>query len=565
MRPCLAILTTSLLLCAQAFAAAAEKNPPVVSPPAVSGVERAKPNILVILADDLGYGDVQCYNPQRGKIPTPNIDRLASQGMRFTDAHSSSGVCSPSRYSLLTGRYHWRTRLQRFIVGAFDKPLIVPDRLTIGGLAKAQGYRTACIGKWHLGFDWPITPDQASAMLIPCRPGKEAEVPWTSTAETVRLWSEIFSKPIKGGPTACGFDRYFGVNGNGGPPHCFLENEHTVGIPSDYLSLDTAKLARTQGPAVKDWRLEKMLPTLGDQAIAFMDQAASARKPYLVYLALTAPHTPLAVNQEWRGKSGLNDYADFVMETDALVGRVLNALEKSGAATNTLVILTSDNGCAHYIGMAELEKKGHYPSGALRGSKATAWEGGHRMPFIVRWPGMVRPGAICNQLAQQSDLMATIADIFSVRLPENAGEDSVSLLPLFRGEDRPVREQGVSTSLDGIPAVRQGSWKLILGNPSYALHASEEGPQPIQLYNLADDLGETNDLAATHPERVAQMRALYENCVSDGRSTPGAAQKNDVEVKLFPSNATEKPAQQPAKPIEPPIHTHTKNALDIPK
>jgi arylsulfatase A len=505
-----------------------------------------KPNIVVILADDLGYGDVQCYNPQRGKIPTPNIDRLAQQGMRFTDAHSSSGVCSPTRYSLLTGRYHWRTYLQAGIVTVFGAPLIAPDRLTIGGLAKQHGYRTACIGKWHLGRDWPVTPEQRKFLPGPRKKdgrnksdkASENDEGPVAAPENIAAWQDIFSKPIPGGPAARGFDTCFGVDVPNWPPYCFIENDRTVGIPSEFLParLFKANQASTQGPALKGWKLEAILPALGDRACAYVAESAKAGAPFLLYMPLTSPHTPLAVNEPWRGKSGLNAYADFVMETDAVVGRVLEAIEKSGAANNTLVVFTSDNGCAHYIGTAELEQKGHYPSGPLRGYKSDAWEGGHRMPFIVRWPGVVKPGSICGQIVEQADLMATFADVLGSKLRDNVGEDSFSLLPLLKGGDKPVRENAVSCSISGVPSVRSGSWKLILAPGSGGWTKGDSG-QPIQLYNLAEDLGETKNLAAEQPERVEQMNMLLEKLITDGRSTPGAVQKNDVEVRRYPQNS----------------------------
>ncbi len=516
-----------------------------------------RPNIVILLADDLGYGDVQCYNPQRGKIATPHIDKLATQGMRFTDGHSSSGVCSPSRYTLLTGRYHWRTRLQSGIVGVFGAPLIAPDRMTIGTLAKQQGYRTAAIGKWHLGWDWPIAPEQRTLLQASRKAGKDDEAmpaanAAVATAEQQAAWRDIFSKPVAGGPTARGFDSYFGTDVPNWPPYCFIENDRTVGLPSEFLPVANFRknLASLPGPALKDWKLEEILPTLGDRASAFITEPAKRTEPFLLYLPLTAPHTPLAVTAEWQGKSKLNPYADFVMETDATVGRVLHALEQSGAADHTLVVFTSDNGCAPYIGAADLEKMGHYPSGPLRGYKADAWEGGHRVPFIVRWPGVVKPGSTCGQLVLQADFIATIADIFGAKLPATAAEDSFSLLPLLRGGDKPVRDQSVNCSAAGLPSVRSGSWKLILSSGSGGWSKGGERSQPIQLYNLADDLGETKNLAAVQPGRVEQMKALLNKLITDGRSTPGAPQKNDVTVKRYPVEAAA-PKKQANRPREP--------------
>lgn len=510
-----------------------------------------RPNIIVILADDLGYGDVRCYNPEQGKIATPHIDKLSSQGMRFTDGHSSSGVCSPTRYSLLTGRFHWRTRLQRGIVEVFGKPLIAPDRMTIGTLAKQQGYRTAAIGKWHLGWDWPIANEQKALFGGPDKAlqddeAKPAPGPAFASDKQAALWREIFLKPIAGGPSTLGFDTYFGTDVPNWPPYCFIENDRTLGIPSEFLSRSDFgnNRASLQGPALKDWKLEDILPTLGERAAAFITDASSRPEPFLLYLPLTSPHTPLAPLDEWKGKSGLNTYADFVMQTDATVGRVLDALEKSGAADNTMVVFTSDNGCAHYIGAAELEQKGHYPSGPLRGYKTDAWEGGHRVPFIVRWPRVVKPGSLCPQLIAQADLIRTFAEILRIKLPDNAGEDSFSLLPLLRGGVKPIRENAISTSSGGLPAVRLGNWKFIPGPGSGGSGKGGDQSQPVQLYNLADDLGERKNLAAAMPEKVSEMEILLEKLVADGRSTPGTPQKNDVEVRRYPAPSTATPQKK---------------------
>ena len=521
---------------------------------AASASEAKRPNLIVILADDLGYGDVQCYNPQRGRIPTPHMDRLASQGMRFTDGHSSSGVCSPSRYALLTGRYHWRTRLQNGIVGVFGEPLIAPDRVTIGTLAKQHGYRTAAIGKWHLGWDWPIAKAQRALLQAAKKPGKDDEAKpvgggGVATGQQLAAWRDIFSKPIAGGPTTRGFDTYFGTDVPNWPPYCFIENDRTLGIPSEFLPAANfaRNLASQQGPALKGWKLEDILPTLGERAAAFIADAARKPEPFLLYLPLTAPHTPLAVIEAWQNKSGLNAYADFVMQTDATVGRVLAALEKSGAAKNTLVIFTSDNGCAPYIGAKDLEQMGHYPSGPLRGYKSDAWEGGHRVPFIVRWPGTVKPGSLCHQLVHQADFIRTFADILWTKLPDNAGEDSFSLLPLLRGEDKPIRENAVSASSGGTPAIRRGNWKYIPAPGSGGWGTGGDQSQPVQLYNLAEDLGETNNLAAAMPEKVAEMKSLLEKLITDGRSSPGTAQKNDVEVARYPRAEAPKSKASPNK------------------
>lgn len=515
-----------------------------VSPPAAPCDEArstARPNIVILYADDLGYGDVQCYNPDRGRIATPHLDRLASEGMRFTDGHSSSGVCSPSRYTLLTGRYHWRTRLQKGIVGVWEPPLIAPDRLTIGSLAELHGYQTACIGKWHLGWDWAIGAGQRKLLNAP--QGAPAE----ATGEQRAAWAEIFSKPAGGGPTTRGFAYYFGTDIPNWPPFCFLENDRTQGIPSEFLDprLVGNNQASIQGPALAGWKLEPVLPAIAGRAAEWIATAASRPDPFLLYLPLTSPHTPLAVNDEWKGKSGLNPFADFVMETDAVVGRILDSLEKAGAAENTLVLFTADNGCAPYIGIAELEQMGHFPSGPLRGCKSDAWEGGHRVPFIVRWPGTVKPGSVCNQLVHQADLIATMAEILGASLPENAGEDSFSLLPLLRGGENAVRSHAVSCSSNGVPAFRMGDWKFIPAPGSGGWGKGGDQSQPVQLYCLADDLGENDNRAAAEPERVADMKAHLESLITAGRSTPGPQQKNDVRVIRYPPPAEKPPPAGP--------------------
>jgi len=505
------------------------------------------PNIVVILADDLGYGDVQCYNSTRSKIPTPHIDRLATRGMRFTDAHSSSGVCSPSRYTLLTGRYHWRTRLQSGIVGYLERPLIAPDRLTIAGMLKPLGYHTACIGKWHLGWDWKI-PDGKRRLFAPGR-GQFPDV----TDEHRQAWRDVYSRPIGGGPTARGFDEYFGTDVPNWPPYCFIENDRTVGIPTTFLPRELFRnhLASLPGPALEDWQLEDVLPALCDRACEYISRRATSNQPFFLYMPLTTPHTPLAVNEAWKGKSGLNSaVADLIMETDDVVGRVMTALQDNELEENTLVVFTSDNGFAPYVGAKHLEQQGHDPSGPLRGYKADAWEGGHRVAFIVRWPGKVEPGAVCGQLVHQADIIATVAEIIEAPLPDDAAEDSFSLLPLLDGSRRAVRDHAVSQGSNGLHALRLGKWKMLFGPSGGGAWSSQSATppdgHPAQLYDLSTDLGETKNLYEAHPEVVETMTALMEQLVDQGRSTPGTAQRNDVPVKWrrFMRSATKKSTNQ---------------------
>jgi arylsulfatase A len=500
----------------------------------LSGADTAAdglPNIVIILADDLGYGDVACYNPDRGKIATPHTDALAAQGMRFTDGHSSSGVCSPSRYTLLTGRYHWRTRLQQGIVGLWGAPLIAEDRLTIAGLLKQHGYHTACVGKWHLGWDWPIEPGKEKLF----RGVEDQDV--TVTPAHRAAWEQTFSQAIPGGPITRGFDEYFGTDVPNWPPYCFIEQDRTRGLPTEFLPvrLFERNQASNQGPALAGWTLEPILPALGDRACDTIRRAAKREEPFFLYMPLTAPHTPLAVNDSWKGKSRLNLYADFVMETDAVVGQVLDALRENDVADNTLLIFTSDNGCAPYIGIADLEKMGHYPSGPLRGAKSDVWEGGHRVPFIVRWPGRVAAGSINHQLVHHADLMATCAAVVQTQLPPNAGEDSFSLLPLLLGEDEPVRTNAVSQSIAGLVGVRQGDWKLIFG-PGSGGWGKGSDHYPAQLYNLAEDLGETLNLYAQQPSQVEALTELMEQLVQQRAqyTRPGTSERPTVQLATIP-------------------------------
>jgi len=466
----------------------------------------AKPNIVYILADDMGYGDVQALNPQRGKIKTPHLDRLAGQGMTFTDAHSGSSVCTPTRYGLLTGRYAWRTRLQKGVLdGSDDPPLIAADRLTVPALLKQHGYTTAAIGKWHLGFDSKLPP--GAKPVDPKKKGRSFEA-------GLPVGSEII-----GGPTTRGFDFFWGCS-NARTMSGLIENDRVI-----------AAL-----PPIE------MLPRLGKEAVKYIGMRAPRAKtgePFFLYLPLTSPHTPILPSAEWKGKSGLGDYGDFVMQTDAVVGDVLAALDQNGLAENTLVIFTADNGCSPAADTPGLEKQGHFASAGSRGYKADIWEGGHRVPFLVRWPGHVKAGSQSNQLIGLMDLFGTCADLLGVKVPANAGEDSVSMLPALRGTARmPLREALVHHSIDGRFAIRQGPWKLALapGSGGWAKPGDAEARQlgwpEVQLYQLDSDPAETRNLQAENPAEVTRLKALLSRYVAEGRSTPGPRQANDVEVNI---------------------------------
>ncbi len=500
-----------------------------------------RPNILYVLCDDLGYGDVHCLNPDRGKIATPNIDRLGQQGLIFTDAHGGSSVCTPTRYGILTGRYCWRSRLQRYVLEGNDLPLIAPGRLTVAALLKRHGYTTACIGKWHLGIQYSPRP--------PAVPGRMGEgpllrtVPRVRSAVSPRLSGEgqgvrAFTEPILDGPVQHGFDYFFGVSASlDMPPFAFIENDRFT------EALTVQKKWIRNGPAAKHFEAIDVLPTLTRKAVEYIAGRAAAAKtgtPFFLYLALTSPHTPILPTKQFDGKSGLGKYGDFVMETDWALGQVLEALDKAGAADNTLVVFTSDNGCSPAAGIPALERLGHYPSAVYRGYKADIWDGGHRIPFIVRWPGKVKAGLRSEQLTCLTDLLATCAEMLGDKLPDNAGEDSVSILPALLGTVRaPLREAVVHHSINGMFAIRQANWKLEFcpgsggwGRPGDP-QAWKQGLPAIQLYDMTRDVGERTNEQARHPEIVRRLSKLLETYVAQGRSTPGAAQKNDVPVDIW--------------------------------
>ena len=502
-----------------------------------------RPNIVYILADDLGYGDVSCLNPE-GKIATPHIDRIAAQGMAFTDAHSTSAVCTPSRYSILTGRYNWRSPLQQGVLGVYGPPLIPADRATVPRMLQGQGYRTMCVGKWHLGMGWPLAigPDfwrRADGSSGPMPPAEPPTFPDSADAQRA-TWREAFSGRIDGGPLTAGFDHYFGLDVPNFPPYCYIEDDHTLGIPSEWLParLVGNNLASYTGPAMPYWHFEQLLPEWAKRSDRFIADAAAANDPFFLFLPLTSPHTPLSVNKPFIGASGLSSlYADLVIETDYTVGQVLASLERHGVADETLVIFTSDNGAAHYADGMELEAQGHRISGPYRGYKSDVWDGGHRVPLVVRWPGVIQPGTICPHLVCLSDLYATLTDVLGEALPPDAGEDSVSMMPAFRA-DGAIREQVVHHSYTGKFALRDERWKLVLtpGSGGWTLRdteAVEQGLPLMQLYDMQEDPGETRNLFVEKRSRVRDMLDLLQNLVDAGRSTPGPRQANDVPVDLW--------------------------------
>ena len=469
---------------------------------------RSRPNIVFILADDMGYGDLACQNPE-SKIPTPNLDRLAARGTRFTDSHSPTAVCTPTRYSILTGRYCWRTHLKKSVLWPWDKPLIETNRLTVAQLLKDNGYDTACIGKWHLGWNWP-TKDN--------KPLKNSD-----TGETID-----FTKPITGGPNDSGFDYYFGDDVPNFPPYCFIENDRTVGIPTE---LKPKTMFGNKGVMLKDWQLDAVMPTITDRAVKYVNQQ-TAQKPFFLYYSLTAPHTPIAPAEEFKGRSKAGAYGDYVYQVDHSVGQVLDALKQNGFDENTLVIFTSDNGSPARDGSnmngapKSVRKFGHDPSRPWRGIKSDAWEGGHHVPFIARWPKHIPANRTSDQLICHIDFMATVAAILGKKLPANTAEDSYNILPALKGEklDKPIREALVHCSGNGLLCIRQGRWKLIFGlGPggfSGPIKKPKQGQPKGQLYDMIADPKEQKNIYNDHPKVIARLTDLMTKYKTTGRSTP---------------------------------------------
>lgn len=501
LRRALALVATGLALATSLAAAPA-------------GARAAPPNIVFILADDLGLGDVSRYNPD-AKWRTPNLDRFASEGLTLTDAHAASALCTPSRYALLTGRYAWRGSLKRGVVTGYEHDLIEPGRLTLPEFLREHGYATAIFGKWHLGIDWAHT-------------GPKPE-------------DVDFAQSFRGGPRAHGFDRFFGISASlDMPPYTWLDNDRAASLPTGQIADSPPPRLWRAGPIAPDFKMAEVEPRVIDEAMRYLAAQGAARKPFFLYVPLTAPHTPLLPTAEFEGRTHTTAYGDFVTQVDADIGRLLAALGRSGLAENTIVVVTSDNGFAPAAGLRALQALHHDPSAGYRGYKSDLFEGGHRIPFFIRWPGHVRAGTESAELVGQLDFFATCAEILGARLPDNAAEDSVSFLPLLRDSRlaAPLREALVHHSGEGRFTIRQGKWKLLLWpgsggwssptpKPSEWLDVPAEDLSRLpkyQLYDLAADPAESRNLAAEHPEIVQRLGHLLRHYIEQGRSTPGARQ-----------------------------------------
>jgi len=444
--------------------------PPWMRSALAETVPPRKPNIVFILFDDLGYGEPPSFR-QNSPFKTPHLDRLAEEGMKFSDAHSASAVCTPTRYGVLTGRYPFRIG-QFGVLGFFSKPIIEKDRMTVASMLKAHGYHTACFGKWHLGMDWGDVKG-------------EVKVGMSATD----------------GPTTRGFDEFYGYT-HGAGIRTVIENDRVLG---------------TFEPV-------EVQPMMAKRAVGYIDARAKDGKPFFLYQLLIIPHLPHVPAPEFRGKSGQGAYGDWIYQGDWEVGQIVEALRRNGLAENTLLIVSSDNG-------ADGRK---YPP--LRDSKRSIYEGGHREPFVAWWPGKIKPGTVCDETVCLNDLMATAAEIVGAKLPDGAGEDSVSLLPLLLGTAKgPVREATVHQSMGGDLAIRQGPWKLIF---------FKGGKR--ELYNLKDDLSETKNVLAANPDVVERLAKLMQQYIDNGRSTPGAPQKNAARVNIGDPRAPDAGVQEKA-------------------
>ena len=476
--------------------------------------EQNKPNIVLIYSDDHGYGDFSLQNP-KSKIPTPHLDQLSKEGMRFTDAHSSSGVCTPSRYALLTGRYHWRNG--EGIVNSWGKPFFDKDRLTLPAMLREKDYRTASIGKWHLGWDWEAI--------------RNDEVENTDHPD-----AHDWSKPLPGGPLDHGFDYYFGDDVPNFPPYTWIENDRILQpptvpftpIPTPTNALDGAGFGEGHdtrpGPMIEGWRLDAVMPKVTEKTVDWIGQQSPDR-PFFLYWAWTAPHTPVVPIEAFQGSTEAGPYGDYMHQLDAHLGQVLQALDDNGLADNTLVIFTSDNG-PEIIAYPRIQNYDHYSMGPLRGLKQDVWEGGHRVPFVIRWPGVVEANTISHELVSQIDIMATIASLVGYELPDNAAEDSHNLLPLLRGESHTSPRETLVHRTWGKPwGLRHGDW-VYINAPSGAVHHRGEkwrispNSHDEWLNNIHDDLGQQKNQVSEYPERAKLLRTKLEAIRKSSATAP---------------------------------------------
>jgi arylsulfatase A-like enzyme len=464
------------------------------------------PNIIYILADDLGYGDVSVNNPI-GKIKTPNIDQIALQGMRFTDAHSASGVCTPTRYAILTGRYPFRSKLPVGVLRGYSRSLIEKDQQTVAKLLSQAGYRTGVIGKWHLGVDWALLP------------GNEALLNQKDLGIKAELNPEIidFNQAVTAGPQSAGFDYSYILPASlDMPPYLYLENQKVEEQPMAYTKGNKMEKGYSgpfwrEGKMSPSFDFHQVLPRFIEKANQFISNQTKGQ-PFFLYLPLAAPHTPWMPNPEYIGKSGAGEYGDFVQQVDASVGIILKQLEKFGLAKNTIVIFASDNG--PYWRPDFIEKFNHKSAGEFRGMKGDAYEGGHRIPFFVRWPAHVKANTISNTTTSLANLLATCSDLTGIKA---TSEDTYSILPILKGQTKTIKSQAgiVISSSIGYLSIRKGDWKLIEGLGSGGFtepQKIDQSKQDVngQLFNLKIDPKEEHDLFESNKEKVFELRTLLQ-------------------------------------------------------
>jgi arylsulfatase A len=475
-----------------------------------------KPNVIYILADDMGYGDVSALN-ENCAFTTPNFDAMCREGIYFTDAHATSAVCTPSRYGLLTGRYNWRSKLKAGVMSGYSRALLEEDRMTVAHLFKQQGYTTAAIGKWHLGMDF------ATDETFELKDDYE-------TCEGVDYGARIEKAPITNG-----FDYYYGISASlDMAPYIYIENDRFTQMP-DHETEDVGKRFWRKGPTAANFEHSDVLPHLTHKVLQKMEEYRE--QPFFIYFPLPAPHTPILPSPEFLGKSKTNEYGDFVLMCDDVVAQVTNQLKALGLYDDTIVVYASDNGCSPMADFAELKAAGHNPNYIFRGHKADIYEGGHRIPLMVRWPNGITQTGRRDQLVCLSDFMATMADHFGVTLPDSAAEDSVSNLPLWLGSsEKEVRSDVVHQSVDGSLCIRKGRYKLEMcpgsGGWSYPMPGEETPDMPrFQLYDLQRDIREQVNVIADFPEVAKELRSILVGYIRNGRSTPGAPQRNNgVEI-----------------------------------
>lgn len=491
--------------------------------PAIAEEQRPLPNVVFVLADDLGIGDVSPTGPDC-KIKTPHLQKMADEGITFLDAHSSSSVCTPTRYGLLTGRYNWRSRLAKGVLSGTSEHLIPAERATVAHLLKGAGYHTQMIGKWHLGWDWAKVPKEKGK-------GKEID----------------FTKPVKNGPDINGFDGYYGHCGSlDMSPYVWVDTGKITAVPDREEGVTSKQDPYgwyRKGPISPDFKIDEVLPHLFKKSVTHIhERAADAKngKPFFLYLPLPAPHTPIVPVAPFKGASGMNPYADFVMQVDHHMGELMAALKEAGIDDNTIVFFSSDNGCSPQGNFEVLAEHDHDPSAGYRGHKADIYEGGHRVPLIVRWPEGIKGGQTTSALACLTDFYATMQDITGQPRDDHGGEDSFSLVPAFQGEAKTSRESLISHSIGGSFAIRQGDWKLCLSAGSGGWSAPREAEAKkkklpvMQLFNLKEEKSERTNLIDSHPGRVNALLRLLNQEVSSGRCSPGNSVSNDRDVKFLP-------------------------------